>query len=89
MDDNDHDHACGVDGNLVLAVERSQIVVFNGGRYRVLVTLSVRLGGVAQLPDLHSAVYHLTLIGEGKPDRPVAWMRLIWLGDVPIDAATP
>ena len=67
------------------AVERSQIVAFNDGRYRILATLPVRLGGIAQLPDLHSAAYHLTLIGEGRPDRPVAWMRLIWFGNVPND----
>lgn len=59
---------------------RSQIVAYDGERHLVLATLPVRLGGIAQLPDLHSPAYHLTLIGEGKPGLPVPWMRLIWLG---------
>ncbi|MGA1799527.1 hypothetical protein VH567_12190 [Sphingomonas sp. 4RDLI-65] len=60
------------------SAERSQVVAFDGARYEVLATLPVRLGAIAQLPDLHSQAYHLTFVGEGKPGRPVPWMRLIW-----------
>jgi len=65
------------------SAERSRIVAFNGERHQVLATLPIRFGAIAQLPDLHSQAYHLTLIGEGKPGRPVPWMRLIWLGGPP------
>jgi hypothetical protein len=65
------------------SAERSRIVAFNAERHQVLATLPIRFGAIAQLPDLHSQAYHLTLIGEGKPGRPVPWMRLIWLGGPP------
>lgn len=60
------------------APEQSRIVAFDGERHLILASLPVRFGAIAQLPDLHSQAYHLTLIGEGKPGRPVPWMRLIW-----------
>lgn len=58
--------------------ERSQIIAFGPERFLVLATLPVRLGGVSNLPDLHTNGAHLTLIGEGRPGEPVPWMRLIW-----------
>lgn len=60
------------------STERSQIVAFNAERHLVLATLPIRFGAISQLPDLHSQAYYLTLIGEGIPGKPVAWMRLIW-----------
>jgi hypothetical protein len=60
------------------SVERSQIIAFGEEQPVVLATLPLRLGAIAQLPDLHSQAYHLTLAGEGKAGSLVPWMRLIW-----------
>lgn len=60
------------------ARERSRVVAFNDESHRVLAELPIRLGAIGQLPDIHSEAYHISLVGEGKPGRPVPWLQLTW-----------
>lgn len=66
------------------SAERSRIIAFNDDQHVILATLPIRLGAIAQLPDLHSQTYYMTLMGEGKVGHPVPWIRLIWPGGAPI-----
>lgn len=61
------------------AVEQSRIIVYDGQRHTVLATLPLRIGGMDISPAIHTAHQSITLIGEGKPTKPVPWFQVSWL----------
>jgi len=60
--------------------ERSKIIVYDGQRHTVLATLPLRIGGIDITQEIHTVHQWITLIGEGKPAKPVPWFQVSWLG---------